>query len=190
MAKKLKPQTPAQAARDAAEARRQMMQEGGLVPLWKLPRRMVTPGTPIFATPDELWDAACEYFDWCVDTPIEYELEIGKNTGQFVKLKKPRPFNMRGFHGLAEISPKMWKRLQEDPEFEEVLYRIENVIYTQIYDGGMTGIYDSGMSSKSLGLTDKREITADVNATVSEVSAKDLLLSRLKRGEVEGGESA
>lgn len=51
----------------------------------------------LFNTPELLWEAACEYFQWCQDNPFEESVVVKKKDGhEIAKVPKPRPFTLTG----------------------------------------------------------------------------------------------
>lgn len=64
----------------------------------------------LFATPDAMWEAACEYFEWCENHPF-YKAEaktvnIGDYQSQveIVKLPVMRAFTLQGLCGWMDCN--------------------------------------------------------------------------------------
>ena len=135
----------------------------------------------LFATPELMWEAACEYFEWCEDNPF-YEVEQAKSiskpykdkeTGdvifpeQFVKLPKMRPYTMQGLCLYIDCSTSYFREFKSnlkntnelDKDFLTVTTRIEETIYNQKFSGAASGFLNANIIARDLGLSDKQELT-------------------------------
>lgn len=109
----------------------------------------------IYATPDELWKDALDYFAWCDENPI-YTIEYyGKDA---IKCKVPhqRPYTWTGLYIWCDVCDLKlyWKR----DEFISILTCIENCIYTQKFEGAAVGIFSAYIISRDLGLREAKDI--------------------------------
>ena len=89
----------------------------------------------LFATPDLLWQAACEYFEWCDKHPW-YKSEAiknGKSVGKIVKIPTERPYSLMGFLVYIGTSPSYWYdfKAANHIDFSCVISEIEKIIETQ-----------------------------------------------------------
>jgi hypothetical protein len=126
---------------------------------WKL--RSKNGRDKLFATPELLWQAATEYFQWCEDHPIEAEDNKGTKNVNIIKFN--RPFTMKGFCIYIDAS-EHWidnfkKTASED--FLYIIYKIEAIIYNQKFEGAIVGIYNANIIARSLGLKERSDITSD-----------------------------
>lgn len=135
----------------------------------------------LFATPDLMWKAACEYFQWCDENPF-FEVEQAKSIlkpykdketkevtfpDQFVKLPKMRPYTMQGLclyldcstSYFREFKSNLTKTNEIDKEFLTVTTRIEETIYNQKYSGAASGFFNPNIIARDLGLSEKQELT-------------------------------
>jgi len=109
----------------------------------------------LFASPELLWRAACEYFQWVENNPII--AEDNKGTKNINTVKFNRPFTIKGFllycdaseHWLTEFK----KNATED--YLYIIHKIEAIIYNQKFEGAVVGIYNGNIIARDLGLTDK-----------------------------------
>ena len=115
----------------------------------------------LFATPDLLWEAACEYFDWCENNPIMETDFRGKDAYE-VQIPKKRPFTLHGLCLYLEASTNYWKehRKAATSDFLAVVTHIEEIIYNQKFTGAAIGIFNANIIARDLGLTDKSDITS------------------------------
>jgi hypothetical protein len=107
----------------------------------------------LFATPELLWEAACEYFQWCDDNPIEAEDNKGTKNVNTVKFN--RPYTVKGlclFLNTCETWFKEFKKRELSDDFITVCRKIEDTIYTQKFEGAICGFYNANIIARDLGL--------------------------------------
>jgi hypothetical protein len=121
----------------------------------------------LFATPDLLWDAACEYFDWCENNPIMETDFRGKDAYE-VQIPKKRPFTLHGLCIYLDCHTTYFNDFEnsikgKDDEislgFSKVIRTIKEVIYNQKFTGAAIGIFNANIIARDLGLKDSSDIT-------------------------------
>lgn len=115
----------------------------------------------IFADPETMWIAACEYFQWCVDNPILQQNWVGKD-GDEVERKLPRPFTLTAlavYFDCDEQTLKNYGTKEDHKDFFGVTTRINQVIRNQKFEGAAVGIFNANIIARDLGLADKAEHT-------------------------------
>ena len=113
----------------------------------------------LFETPDLLWDAACEYFQWCEDNPIEAEDNKGTKNVNTVKFN--RPFTIKGFCLYCDASEAWFKEFKKrdlSQDFITIIHKIGDIIYNQKFEGAIVGIYNANIIARDLGLSEKQDI--------------------------------
>ena len=113
----------------------------------------------IFTDPQHLWEAACEYFEWCEANPLMEMDWIGKD-GIQVERPKMRAFTWSGLEIFLDVSDlKHYKKDESYKDFFPVITRIEKIIYTQKFTGAAAGFLNPNIIARDLGLQDKKELT-------------------------------
>lgn len=114
----------------------------------------------IIENPEQLCALACEYFKWVEDNPLEEQI-YGFYQGDVTKseVEKKRPMTLSGLKCFLGIGRVTWGDYRERPEFMGVCEWIEDVIYTQKFEGAAAGFFNSGLISRDLGLADRKEVT-------------------------------
>ncbi len=114
-----------------------------------------------FKNPTELWNLACEYFQYVDQTPIIIYVGGTKK----IKEKKNRPYLLQGLWAHIPCSHQTWqnyKALDEnDPQregFLEIIGHIENIIYEQKFSGAASGIFHHQIIARSIGLVEKVDV--------------------------------
>ena len=125
---------------------------------WKL-RSKHGRGT-LFATPELLWEAACEYFEWCENNPLIEQDFAGKDAKEVSK-NKMRPFTWQGLAMYCDATSTYFSDFKKEcsKDFSEILSRIEDVIYRQKFEGASCGFFNPSIIMRDLGLADKQELT-------------------------------
>jgi hypothetical protein len=121
----------------------------------------------LFADAKLMWEAACEYFTWCVANPfIEVDF-VGKDATR-VEKPKMRPFTMQGLCIYLDCNTAYFRQFKlslkkEDKDFSTILTRIEEVVYNQKFSGAASGFLNPNIIARDLGLRDHQHVDADVN---------------------------
>lgn len=149
--------------------------------LWQI-RQKHGPGFEKFADAQDLYDQACQYFQWSDENPI-IEVEFRGAMAKRIEIPKPRPYTLRALSIYLGIN-KDWfnhteKRIQEkehknegDEDMILAITTIRDIIFTQKFDGAVVGLFNASIISKDLGMIDKKEIETTGN-TLNLVVNKD-----------------
>ena len=135
----------------------------------------------IFKTPEMLWDAACEYFEYTDSRKWTKKDWVGKDASE-VSREMDTPYTLTGLAIFLDVNTGFWSCFKKDnADFSEVITRIENIIYTQKFEGASVGVFNANIIARDLGLNDKTDITTngkDINHTqviVSKAENVDVL---------------
>lgn len=112
----------------------------------------------IFSAPQELIEAAYEYFDYCVDNPLQEQKVFGNGYKTTVSLM--RPFTLSGLLLFIDIDENTWQRYRKEEPYKDfwaVVSKIDSIIYTQKFEGAAAGLLNSNIIARDLGLKDKTE---------------------------------
>lgn len=116
----------------------------------------------LFATPELLWEAACEYFAWCDDNPYYKHEAIkgGQRCGDIIDIPTQRPYSLSGFLFYVGAGDAYWRQFKaaDHEDFSTIINDIEKVIETQQFEGATVGIFNANIIARKLNLTDKQEI--------------------------------
>lgn len=121
----------------------------------------------IFKTPENLWVAAEEYFQWVEDNPLK-EGKASQFQGKFVygKVNKMRAMTIYGLCRFIHINFKTWQEYQKREDFTHITREIESVIYEQKFSGAAADLLNANIIARDLGLADKKEIKAAIGITI------------------------
>ena len=128
---------------------------------------------PIFATPEEFWDAATEYFDWAEANPIlEPKLFCNKDGIHDADLPKLRAFTLNGMQLYLDITQTTWYNYKKKEGFKETAAKIERVIKTQKFEGAAAGIFSQVIIARDLGLKESSEISGPNGGPIESASVE------------------
>lgn len=122
----------------------------------------------LFATPELLWEACCEYFEWCEQNPL-YESKAFAYQGFITKttLPKMRAMTLSGLCFYLSCNEQYFKTFKAqlpegEKDFNTVIAEIETVIYNQKFQGAAADLLNANIIARDLCLADKTENKHDV----------------------------
>jgi hypothetical protein len=114
----------------------------------------------IFATPEIMWEAACEYFLACEENPL-IEVDFKGKDSERVHIPRMRAFTMERLCLFLDVHKGYFlefkKALKDDQlgrDFSRVITRIEQTIYSQKFEGASAGFLNANIIARDLGLKD------------------------------------
>ena len=126
----------------------------------------------LYSSPELLWEAACEYFQWCDDHPWEKIETTIKGTDKDGNPKQEtkstptaRPYTLEGFCLYCGASRDWWTKFKKAQHkgFFSVATRIDQTIYGQKFEGAAVGAFNASIIARDLGLVDKKDVTLSVH---------------------------
>lgn len=115
-----------------------------------------------FKTPALMWEAACEYFQWVEENPLQkaiiYQGEVCENSEDIM-----RPMTIGGLcislgvHAeyLAGFESDLDLETDEGKEYSQIIKAIKQIIYEQKFAGATAGLMNPNIIARDLGLKDK-----------------------------------
>jgi len=124
----------------------------------------------IFETPDILWAACCEYFEWVEGNPLKEE-KVFCSQGQVTKAEvtKMRAMTIFGLCHFLGISRPTWDEYCGREDFAYICSEAENVIRDQKFTGAAADLLNANIIARDLGLADKQENKHDVSDTLAQL---------------------
>lgn len=114
---------------------------------------------PIFESPEVLWEAACEYFEWNEANPL-WEIKSYQYQGVPVQdqLPKLRAMTEGALCIFLDITITCWLDYKSKPDFSEVTTRICEIIRAQKFQGAASELFNPNIIARDLGLSDKQDV--------------------------------
>ncbi len=144
----------------------------------------------LFSTPELLWEAACEYFDWCDGNPWNVTKITTKKSGtETDTTPTQRPYSLSGLCLYLNCSQSYFREFKRhcSEDFMTVVSRIEETIETLQFEGAAVGAFNANIIARKLGLSEKQEITGKDGAPLFDDKplSKKELIRRMKEIEDE-----
>lgn len=124
----------------------------------------------LFATPELLWQAACEYFKWCEDNPL---IEVKGFAYQGIVTKeefpKMRAMTMSQLCFYLNCNEAYFRNFKSqlpkgEKDFNTIIDQIEKTIYNQKFQGAAADLLNANIIARDLGLVDKSKIEHEIPA--------------------------
>jgi len=116
---------------------------------------------PVFSSPEELWQAATDYFDWVDENPLQ-EMQYKQAGGEPVPVyvTKMRPYTLAAFcihAGIGTSTFHDYCNAERHRNFSEVTKRINDIIANQKYEGAAAGFLNPNIIALDLGLNKEQK---------------------------------
>ena len=122
----------------------------------------------LFSSPEILWDAACEYFQWCVDNPLyEDKVSLYKGIPTHDTVEKMRAMTLQGlclFLGIDKQTLNNYGSKEQYQDYFAVVKQIKDTIFEQKFTGAAADLLNSNIIARDLGLADKQDHTSSDNS--------------------------
>jgi len=129
---------------------------------------------PIFKTPDDLWDAAQEYFQWVHDNPLAEDKVFSYQGETFHDTQyKMRAMTVEGLCLFLDITLPTWMEYRKREGFTNITSRIDYIIRQQKFTGAAADLLNPQIIARDLGLKDSSETELKGHIHLSH-SASDL----------------
>ena len=113
---------------------------------------------PKFETPEDLWDASCEYFKWVEDNPLmQSELVKFQGEATIKELPKMRAMTIGGLCLFLDMTRETFYDYKRREGFTDIVTHIDHVMYTQKLTGAAAELLNSNIIARELGLSDKKD---------------------------------
>lgn len=142
---------------------------------WK--RRSKHGRDKLFATPELLWEAACEYFEWCDNNPLKEE-KVFHSQGVITShdASKMRAYTLTGLCLYLDCNTQYFNNFEnnnkESKDFSVIITRIRETIYTQKFEGAAAELLNPNIIARELGLSEKSETKVDFDYDNVEIGFK------------------
>lgn len=131
---------------------------------WKL--RSTHGRDKIFETPGVLWSACLEYFEATDARKWETKDWVGKDATKVTR-EVNVPYTLTGLYIFLDIVHDTWFEYRKRKDFSAICTRVEQIIYTQKFEGATVGAYNASIIARDLGLKDSTEAKTDGKVEVT-----------------------
>lgn len=124
-----------------------------------------------FETPQELWDAAQEYFKWAMDNPLMSAEVVkgGNNAGTLYEVPKMRATTWEGLEVHCGVDLKNYRedKLKDGSKFIPIIRALDKIIFAYNYEGATAELLNPNLVARKLGLKEKVEQSGDMSMNVT-----------------------
>lgn len=135
--------------------------------LWEVVAKNPVGRPPAFNSPEELLSKCQEYFQWVNDNPL-WESRIAQAAGmpQIVNLPKMRVMTINALCLYIGITHETWTKYREKENFSEVTKQVDEIIYSNKFEGAAADLINANIIARDLGLKDSTKTEADTKLTI------------------------
>ncbi len=137
----------------------------------------------LWDSPEELWDACTQYFDWVDKNPL-WETKPFNVNGEIqdAPIAKMRAMTIGGLCIFLGMDRRTWLEYRVKEGFSPIVALVDEAIRDQKFSGAAAGLLNSNIIARDLGLADKQhsELTGKDGGAV-EVETKDVTTTDLAR---------
>lgn len=142
---------------------------------------------PKFESPEALWSACCEYFQWVEEHPL-WEMKAFSYQGEVTQepIAKMRAMTLTGLCLFLDVSDDTWRNYRSNEDLLGVVSRAEKVIYDQKFSGAAADLLNANIIARDLGLKEQsqvEDVTPDKGDRGKRRSRIQELLSRGNRSD-------
>lgn len=114
---------------------------------------------PKFESPEALWAACCEYFEWVEANPL-YEVKAFAFQGVVTQesLPKIRAMTISGLCIFLDITRQTWGTFRAMEGFSDITTRAEEIIYDQKFSGAAADLFNANIIARDLGLKEQSQV--------------------------------
>lgn len=114
---------------------------------------------PKFESPEVLWAACCEYFEWVEANPL-YEVKAFAFQGLVTQesLPKLRAMTISGLCIFLDITRQTWGTFRAMEGFSDITTRAEEIIYDQKFSGAAADLLNANIIARDLGLKEQSQV--------------------------------
>ena len=145
--------------------------------LWRLRKKHGR--EPTFASPEALWTACVEYFDWVEANPLyESKLIAYQGEGSEYQMPKRRAMTKQGlcvFLGIGLTTWDDWSKPDNPNGYSDVVATVNSIIWTQKFEGASAEQFNPNIIARELGLkesVDNNHRSEDGTMSPSKVDAE------------------
>jgi len=113
----------------------------------------------LFESPEALWEACIEYFEWVEENPL-IEAKVFHAQGKITtaELPKMRAMTIDGLCLFLDIDDCTWQRWRGEDDFKGVVAKADKVIRSQKFAGAAADLLNSNIIARDLGLAEKHSV--------------------------------
>lgn len=135
-----------------------------------------------FSSPQEMWDRAVEYFNWCKANVITEQKAFSfQGEITIAEVEHARAMTQAGLCAHLNIGVSTWHDYKSKPDYSEVIKAIELIMYEQKFTGAASGQFNANIIARDLGLQDATKVdNVSSDGSMSPAGTLKVTISRPK----------
>ncbi len=136
---------------------------------WEMVNNQLT--KVISSTAEDLWNNACNYFQWCDNNPITVPKVLlnGAKAGETVYYKYKRAYSVKAMCLHCNVPEEYIKDIRNskaNDDYFHVVSKILYIIYSNNLEGAMVDIFNPVFTARVLGMEKEEQTTSAVTVHV------------------------
>lgn len=129
--------------------------------IWRRALEKFSCTNPAFNSPEEMVQATTAYFEWAASNPLQeeklfhYQGSVTTAQGNVM-----RAFTLRGLCIFCGITRSTWDRYRSLEPYAELCSFVEDIIYTQKFEGAAANLLNATIIARDLGLAEKTDLSS------------------------------
>ena len=118
----------------------------------------------IFESPEILWEACQEYFE-ATDKRKWKKIEFNGRDATRCEIDIDTPYTLAGLCTFLDINVRTWndyKNRESHRDFLPVVIRVEQIMFSQKFEGAAVGAFNANIIARDLGLRDSKDVDHSV----------------------------
>lgn len=111
-------------------------------------------------SPHELAEHFVDYIEWNNKNPLK-KAQLIQKLGETVDVPVGRPLTIKRFCSFLGIASSTYHKYREKPTHKPIIEIIDDVIYTDKYEGAAVNLYNTQIIMRDLGLGDNVSVVLD-----------------------------
>lgn len=110
-----------------------------------------------YTSAEALIKACYEYFSEVDNNPWKKN-EFNSKANKIVQIPTARPYTLTGLFIFIGISRTTWETYKGTEDFLSVITHVEEIIYTQKFEGAAVGAFNANIIARDLGLKENSSV--------------------------------
>lgn len=129
----------------------------------------------LFTEPEKLWEAAVEYFEHTDKRKWKKKDWVGKDATEVIR-ESDAPYTITSLCLYLGVTDAWWRgfkttdTFKNNKDFGSVYESINQIIYSQKFEGASVGAFNANIIARDLGLREKTELSTPEDGSAFKVT--------------------
>jgi len=124
---------------------------------------------PAYESPEDLWGACQQYFEWVEKNPLEAAETVKfQGSASIVMVPKMRAMTIEGLCRFIGITSRAWRDWRQNrKDVLPVITQVEEIMFEQKFTGAAADLLNPNIIARDLGLVDRSSVESKVRGELS-----------------------